>query len=50
MDIKFNFESLSFLSNVQTNKQYEKLGMAELYEAASMSGSSLMLSLSWLNP
>lgn len=39
MDIKFNFESLSFLSNVQTNKQYEKLGMAELYEAASMSGS-----------
>lgn len=39
MDIKFNFESLSFLSNVHTTKQYEKLGMAELYQAATMSGS-----------
>lgn len=39
MDVKFDFEHLSFLSNVQTEQQYTKLGFGELYQAAAMSGS-----------
>ena len=38
MDIKFDFEHLSFLSNYQTNEQYSKIGFAELFGAAQMSG------------
>ena len=38
MDIKFDFEHLSFLSNYQTNEQYSKIGLAELFGAAQMSG------------
>ena len=37
-DIKFDFEHLSFLSNYQTNEQYSKIGLAELFGAAQMSG------------
>jgi hypothetical protein len=37
-DIRFDFENLSFLSNYQTNEQYSKLGMGELFGAAQMSG------------
>lgn len=37
-DIKFDFEHLSFLSNIQTEQQYTKLGFGELYQAAAMSG------------
>jgi|GEM_PF-6725672 len=39
MDIKFDFEHLSFLSNYQSNEQYSKIGLAELFGAATMSGS-----------
>jgi hypothetical protein len=38
MDIRFDFEHLSFLSNYQTNEQYSKLGFGELFAAAQMSG------------
>ena len=38
MDIKFDFEHLSFLSNYQTNEQYSKIGFTELFGAATMSG------------
>lgn len=37
-DIKFDFEHLSFLSNYQTNEQYSKIGFAELFGSAQMSG------------
>ena len=39
MDIRFDFEHLSFLSNYQTNEQYARLGFGELFGAAQMSGS-----------
>ena len=38
MDIRFDFEHLSFLSNYQTNEQYARLGFGELFGAAQMSG------------
>jgi hypothetical protein len=38
MDIRFDFEHLSFLSNYQTNEQYSRLGFTELFGAAQMSG------------
>jgi hypothetical protein len=38
MDIKFDFEHLSFLSNHQSNEQYSKLGFSDLFAAAQMSG------------
>jgi hypothetical protein len=37
MDIKFDFDNLSFLSNLQTT-EYTKLGFTELFSAAQMSG------------
>jgi hypothetical protein len=38
MDIKFDFENLSFLANLQTTSEYTKLGFTELFSAAQMSG------------